>query len=197
MSKRATCRRERKNGALHAFFITRQHCMFSLLLALPFASPLASAPPPLPRLRIAADGVSVSGLSSGADFVVQLQVAFSSVVRGVGVFAGQPYHCAVHRFPGEVTVPPCWGTHEDGSHPGCTNSTPAPNVPFCENCPAGRTLLYDHCKGHPEVVNVSELLSYAREQAALGTIDPLESLAGTPVYFYRGTKDATYRHGSL
>eukprot|EP00756_Hemistasia_phaeocysticola_P000166 Hpha_TRINITY_DN10115_c0_g1::TRINITY_DN10115_c0_g1_i1::g.131432::m.131432 len=171
--------------------------LLSWLALAALAPSLASTPPPLPRLRISADGISVSGLSSGADFVVQFQVAFSSVVRGVGVFAGQPYHCAVHHFPGEPMVPPCWGTHDDGSHPGCTNSTPAPNVPFCENCPAGLTLTYDHCKRHPDVVNVSALLSYAREQATLGTIDPLESLAGTPVYLYRGTKDPTYKHGSV
>ena len=44
--------------------------------------------PPLPKLSIDRKGVSVSGLSSGADFVVQFQVAFSNVCNGVGVFAG-------------------------------------------------------------------------------------------------------------
>ena len=45
---------------------------------------------PLPAKVVAADGesVSVSGISSGADFAVQLQVAYSEVFAGVGVFAG-------------------------------------------------------------------------------------------------------------
>ena len=58
----------------------------------------------LPQLHIAKDGVSISGLSSGADFVVQFQVAFSEVVKGLGVFAGQPYHCAVQMFEGDKLV---------------------------------------------------------------------------------------------
>ena len=37
---------------------------------------------------------SISGLSSGADAAVQMSVAFADLFSGVGVFAGQPYHCA-------------------------------------------------------------------------------------------------------
>lgn len=37
---------------------------------------------------------SVSGISSGGYMAVQLHVAFSSIMTGVGVFAGGPYHCA-------------------------------------------------------------------------------------------------------
>ncbi len=37
---------------------------------------------------------SVSGISSGGYMAVQLHVAFSSIMKGVGVFAGGPYHCA-------------------------------------------------------------------------------------------------------
>ena len=51
-------------------------------------------PAPLPRLRIDPSSISVSGLSSGADFAAQFQVAYSKTVTGVGVFAGQPFHCA-------------------------------------------------------------------------------------------------------
>ncbi|HEX4583891.1 MAG TPA: PHB depolymerase family esterase [Burkholderiaceae bacterium] len=38
--------------------------------------------------------VSVSGLSSGGFFAVQLGVSFSSVFKGVGIFAGGTYDCA-------------------------------------------------------------------------------------------------------
>jgi hypothetical protein len=39
-------------------------------------------------------GVSVSGLSSGGFFALQLGVSFSSVFKGVGIFAGGTYDCA-------------------------------------------------------------------------------------------------------
>jgi hypothetical protein len=63
------------------------------------AAPPAAPVPPLPPLNIAPAGITISGISSGADFVVNLHVAHSSVINGVGVFAGQAYHCAVTRFP--------------------------------------------------------------------------------------------------
>jgi predicted esterase len=37
---------------------------------------------------------TVSGLSAGAFMAVQFQVAFSSIVAGIGVVAGGPYFCA-------------------------------------------------------------------------------------------------------
>ena len=77
------------------------------LACLPLGRVCGSGPSPLPKLDIAKNGVSISGLSSGADFVVQFQVAFSEVVNGLGVFAGQPYHCAVHMFEGDKLVNKC------------------------------------------------------------------------------------------
>lgn len=44
--------------------------------------------------RAAVGHVTISGLSSGADFAVQFQVAYSSLVSGSCIFAGQTYHCA-------------------------------------------------------------------------------------------------------
>lgn len=46
--------------------------------------------------RYGADGqkVSVSGLSSGGFMAVQIHVAFSDTIMGVGVVAGGPYYCA-------------------------------------------------------------------------------------------------------
>lgn len=40
------------------------------------------------------DDITVSGLSSGAFFAVQLHFAHSSVIKGAGVFAGGPFYCA-------------------------------------------------------------------------------------------------------
>src|SRR2546422_6252352 len=49
---------------------------------------------PLPALHAARDGVTASGVSSGGYMAVQLHVAHSTSVAGVGVIAGGPYYCA-------------------------------------------------------------------------------------------------------
>jgi poly(3-hydroxybutyrate) depolymerase len=53
----------------------------------------AAAAERLPALQAAAERLTVSGLSSGAYMAVQLAVAHSARVGGVGVFAGGPYYC--------------------------------------------------------------------------------------------------------
>jgi poly(3-hydroxybutyrate) depolymerase/chitodextrinase len=59
---------------------------------------------------------SVSGISSGGYMAVQLHVAYSSIMKGAGVFAGGPYHCA--------------GSSGQGSHAqlSCQYALPAPAV---------------------------------------------------------------------
>ncbi len=47
-----------------------------------------------PSLHIDLSQTSASGLSSGAFMAVQLNVAFSSIMRGVAVFAGGPFTCS-------------------------------------------------------------------------------------------------------
>ena len=49
---------------------------------------------PLPTFNVEMDQTSISGLSSGGYMAVQFSVAFSALVRGVGVIAGGPYYCA-------------------------------------------------------------------------------------------------------
>jgi hypothetical protein len=151
--------------------------LLPLLLAAASAA-LASPPSALPRLALGQ--VSVSGISSGADLAVQLQVAFSDLIDGAGIFAGQAFHCATQRFPDDNLT------------------SPNPSVPFCDGCPPGTTLGYDHCKRHPEVAqNISLLVEYARRQAAEGTIAPLTTLAERRVFLYRGTQDHTYNRGAV
>jgi poly(3-hydroxybutyrate) depolymerase len=64
----------------------------------PAASPSASAavPPPTEGTLSAYDisGTYVSGLSSGGFMANQLQVAYSSVFQGAGIFSAGPYDCA-------------------------------------------------------------------------------------------------------
>ena len=161
----------------------------ALLLAALHA-PLAAALQPLPSLTVVPGSVSVSGLSSGADFVVQLATTFSSLVRGVGVFAGQPFHCAVTYFPGDNL------TTDEGKA--------AAEVNHCFGCPRGMVIGYDHCKHPPPRgdlgagVDVAMLVEYVRAQAAAGAIEPLEHLAhGSRVWLYRGLEDRTYEGNAV
>ena len=48
----------------------------------------------LPSYNVDLDQTSVSGISSGGFMSVQLHLAYSSIISGVGVFAGGPYDCA-------------------------------------------------------------------------------------------------------
>ena len=54
----------------------------------------ARAQVPLAAYNVKLDETTVSGLSSGAYMAVQFGVSWSSIVRGVGAFAGGPYYCA-------------------------------------------------------------------------------------------------------
>src|SRR5689334_15807256 len=51
----------------------------------------------LPALNVDTTKTTVSGLSSGGFMANQLGYAYSSVFKGVGVFAGGPYMCAGHN----------------------------------------------------------------------------------------------------
>eukprot|EP00756_Hemistasia_phaeocysticola_P052005 Hpha_TRINITY_DN27193_c0_g1::TRINITY_DN27193_c0_g1_i1::g.29410::m.29410 len=139
-----------------------------------FVVAVAGWPIQLPRLSTIDPGtISISGLSSGADFANQFAVAFSRTVNGVGVFAGQPFHCAVTRFPDDPLLPP------------------DPKVPVCENCPPNTTIPYDHCKGNRSLINTSTLVAAARRMGAAGEIDDVAHLATTKVYTYCGTADGS------
>jgi len=64
-----------------------------LVLAVIFPVRLLAADA-LPPYDIDLSQTSLSGVSSGGYMAVQFHVAYSSIVRGVGVIAGGPYHCA-------------------------------------------------------------------------------------------------------
>ena len=52
---------------------------------------------------------SVSGLSSGGYMTVQFQVAYASIVKGVGIIAGGPYFCAQDSQETATSVCSCTG----------------------------------------------------------------------------------------
>ena len=126
--------------------------------------------------------VTISGLSSGADFAIQFQVAFSSLISGTAVFAGQPYHCATLRL----------------SENDPLLSFPDPSVPICFNCPENTTLLYDHCKNIlAGDINHDPLIAMAKEYESKKLIDSLSNLENKAIFLFRGQFDRTYLPGSV
>ena len=76
-------------------------CISAVLAAVVFGlAPWSLAPAfggrlqPLPALGLAADGTTVSGLSSGGYMAGQFHVAFSASLAGAAVMAAGPYGCA-------------------------------------------------------------------------------------------------------
>mmetsp|Transcript_12753 Transcript_12753/g.15128 ORF Transcript_12753/g.15128 Transcript_12753/m.15128 type:complete len:403 (+) Transcript_12753:197-1405(+) len=143
--------------------------------------------PALPRLNIKKGGVSTAGFSNGADFAHQLHITYSSVIDATCVFAGQPFHCAATRFPDDHLV----------------EAIPASSVPTCVGCPSGKTLIYDHCKAHPEWVDIGALPDYPRrvcDGRGLNTsvcMDHTDNLSDDRVFLFRGTQDRCYKPGSV
>ena len=64
-----------------------------VIWALALGIPASTAGPALPRLGADLSQTSVSGFSSGAFMAGQFAVAYSSIVKGVGMIAGGPYYC--------------------------------------------------------------------------------------------------------
>ena len=88
--------------------------LLALLWALPFVLVVGGVVESLPTLNIDIKQTSVSGLSGGAFFAVQMHVAHSSIMKGAGIFAGGPYDCAQGRVNTALT--------------SCMNGIPKPNV---------------------------------------------------------------------
>ncbi len=64
-----------------------------VLIALGTGMPLHAAAP-LKSYNVDIHQTSVSGLSSGGYMAVQMNVAYSSIMKGAGIIAGGPYFCA-------------------------------------------------------------------------------------------------------
>ncbi|MGY3425339.1 poly(3-hydroxybutyrate) depolymerase [Bradyrhizobium sp. F1.13.4] len=71
-------------------------CLF-FPLDRPFAQIVKT--PPLAAYGTDLQQTSVSGVSAGAGMALQIHVAHSSIMRGVGIIAGVAYNCADSRLP--------------------------------------------------------------------------------------------------
>src|SRR5262249_28458180 len=59
--------------------------------------------PLAPLQKLDARAITVSGISSGAFFAHQFHIAYSGLVKGVGMVAGGPYGCADNE---DSIIPP-------------------------------------------------------------------------------------------
>ena len=163
-------------------------------------------PQPLPRMSLNVSAVSISGISSGADFAMYFSVAHSASVMGSAIFAGNVYRCYSTRFPRDALVN-CSELKAKGySVAGCTNVDPlqAPCDASVQACPPGTGLILSKCQGcagvgsnYISAVNVSTLLAVANRRAAAGAIDALHHMKRGRYWLYRGSKDSCYKVGSV
>mmetsp|Transcript_8650 Transcript_8650/g.11901 ORF Transcript_8650/g.11901 Transcript_8650/m.11901 type:complete len:368 (+) Transcript_8650:37-1140(+) len=162
--------------------------LLSLALGVPaFALYARNDDGKVPRLNITKGGVVTAGCSHAGDFAHQFHISFNSMIDGACVFSGQPFHCAVTKFPGDQLV----------------KATNESSVPHCDGCPDGETLVYDHCKNHPQWVDVGMLPDYPRRACGQNPIkhteciDDVKNLFDDRVYLFRPTHDRCYLDGAV
>src|SRR5256885_8751369 len=126
-------------GAVYLFFPS---VLFSRIVK--FFNPV----PSLAAYGVDLQQTSVSGVSSGAGMAVQIHVAHSSIMRGVGVIAGVAYDCADSRLPLLIERVARGLKCIDGSAPYgggdgggflVARPTPAPEGPRAIHAPARKT----------------------------------------------------------
>ncbi len=132
------------------------------------ASSAAEAPPAMPELD--RTHFTVSGLSSGAAMAVQMGVAHSSRVRGIGIVSGPPYLCAqglVTRATNDcLTIGRAWLRELFGPLFGLS--------------------LFR--SGEPDI-EVRDLIDDTVKLARRERIDPVAGMAGQRIWEYRGSED--------
>lgn len=130
-------------------------------------------PQGLPRVaRLDVSHVTVSGLSSGAAMAVQIGVAYSSRVSGVGIIAGPPYLCA------EGSVFNAFNT--------CLLLGGAQLEKWTGTAPASASC--EPREGKP--LDVPNLIDDTVALARRGVIDPVAGISAQRVWEFRGRCDA-------
>jgi poly(3-hydroxybutyrate) depolymerase len=125
-------------------------------------------------------GVTVSGISSGAFFAHQFHVAYSSLVKGVGIVAGGPYACADNAD----SITPPFG------NPFFVAAVPRRVVAALAECTTfGRAEFKKQGWGFPDQPQASDSQAAAARQQTAGKIDDPANLAGSRVWLFHGDKD--------
>ncbi|HUO55121.1 MAG TPA: hypothetical protein VMU18_10285 [Rhodoblastus sp.] len=139
----------------------KKFCLI-LCLFLSAAPARAEDPVDLATLHLRADpqSVTISGISSGAFMAAQFAVAWSSLIKGVGLIAGGPYYCARTNSTGAVLT--------FGLLPTAVAVGPC-------------------MKGHAGPV--SDFTAEADKLAAAGRIDPTDRLKSQKIYIFHGFND--------
>ena len=99
--------------------------MLGLVLPLLSSGIHAETVQPLPALNIDITQTSVSGISSGGFMAVQIGVAYSSIIKGVGVVAAGPYYCSQDDTQKAITRCSCTGE----PYAACQVSNDSTSVP--------------------------------------------------------------------
>lgn len=123
----------------------------------------------LPKLSAAPDGVSVSGISSGAFMAGQFQMAHAKKVVGAAIIAGGPYGCARSAF----------SAFTFGFGRQLANVSKAVN-----GCMLNLYAIWG-------VPNADRLARQAELLAEGGKIDPLDAVREDKVYLFSGQQDRT------
>lgn len=123
------------------------------------------------------DGVTVSGLSSGAFFAHQLHIAFSRVIDGAGLIAGGPYGCA------EPPDEPWWLA----IHPYGRTITA---LSVCTSIARGAVDSWSGWMGAPpETPDVEKSITVTDVARARAAIDDPANLSDDRVWLFSGTRD--------
>jgi poly(3-hydroxybutyrate) depolymerase len=133
----------------------------AITLAMVPATPIRAADGPALKSYNAAIGESsISGISSGAFMAVQFGVAWSSIIKGVGVVAGGPFYCAqasAADFLNGFTLPLATAT-------GPCMAGPPPDL--------------------------QPMIGEVEAKASAGDIDPLDNIKRQKIYLFHGYNDA-------
>lgn len=134
--------------------------LVSLFLTSALLPACGEEPGPLQRYNAAIGESSISGISSGAFMASQFGVAWSSVIKGVGIVAGGPYYCA------EASGSDFWNGY---TKPIFTSIGPCMKGPLTD---------------------VQAFINKADEKAAAGEIDPTSNLRHQKIYIFHGFNDS-------
>ena len=133
----------------------------STLCTVALALPSQAAMVALQNFNVNIANTTVSGLSSGGFMAVQFGVAYSSIVKGVGVIAGGPYYCA----QGDLDI-------------------------ATRKCSCTGFALFSGCQVAPGSTNVEQLVEITNQRARTGAVDQTQHMAQQRIWMFSGTLDS-------